>query len=269
MLQAGRADQFGQGCAVPPARAIARPGSAGRRPVKPLSTGEVTRLSNQPKRTRPSTNCRAPDSKAIHTARDTHCALPGAVSPLSEVPMSRLCQRCGAHAQAGRRTPEYRHQPRQQRGVNAGDQRHPGQGRIGHPRGTSINPTVRPAQNSPEQRTVGPGPGQKGNQRCKWRAACSHCRSDVGQLSCAAIRPSDPPCRAPGPWSHPSHFCEEHPYAYRTIPFRTAQRIASMVVVSALAFGLAALRQTPEPHHRSKDRQRGRKTEQAAQDAKG
>ena len=36
--------------------------------VKPLSTGDVTMFTTQPKRASPITHCKAPDSSAIHTA---------------------------------------------------------------------------------------------------------------------------------------------------------------------------------------------------------
>ena len=45
--------------------------------VKAVSTGELTRFSNQPARTNPSPTCSRPDSSASHTARLTHSALPG------------------------------------------------------------------------------------------------------------------------------------------------------------------------------------------------
>lgn len=63
--------------------------------VKPVSTGDVTRFSSQPKRTAPNTSCSRPDSSAIHTASATQCALPGAARPASEVPMSRLLSAVG------------------------------------------------------------------------------------------------------------------------------------------------------------------------------
>lgn len=51
-------------------------------------------------------------------------------------------------------------------------------------------------------------------------------------------------------------------------PFRTAQRIASMVAVSALAFGLAACDKPQNPTIGQKIDNAVEKTEQAAQDAK-
>ena len=103
--RAGRTDRPGEGVE---SRALQ---SAARSPVsaasceprissaaaweKPLSTGEVTRLSNQPKRAIPITICSSPDSRAIHAARATHCALPGSARPVSEAPISRLVSAVG------------------------------------------------------------------------------------------------------------------------------------------------------------------------------
>lgn len=63
--------------------------------VNPPSTGEVTRLSSQPKRRAPSSSCSRPDSSAIHAASCTQCALPGSAMPVSDAPMSRLVSAVG------------------------------------------------------------------------------------------------------------------------------------------------------------------------------
>jgi len=63
--------------------------------VKPLSTGEVTRLSSQPKRASPITSCSSPESMAIHAAMATHWALPGSARPVSDAPISRLVSAVG------------------------------------------------------------------------------------------------------------------------------------------------------------------------------
>ena len=56
--------------------------------VNAMSTGVLTRLSSQPKRASPSASCSAPAMSASHTASNTHCALPGAASPVSEADTS-------------------------------------------------------------------------------------------------------------------------------------------------------------------------------------
>ncbi|MNV37278.1 hypothetical protein D3C71_1287920 [compost metagenome] len=63
--------------------------------VKPLSTGDVTRLSNQPNRTMPMTSWSRPDNSAIHAARATQSALPGSASPVSDAPIKRLVSAVG------------------------------------------------------------------------------------------------------------------------------------------------------------------------------
>ena len=66
-----------------------------------MSTGEFTRLSNQPKRAKPSTICNRPLSKASHTASAIHCALPGAASPLSDALTNRQVSAVGPTARRG------------------------------------------------------------------------------------------------------------------------------------------------------------------------
>src|SRR2546427_12639478 len=61
--------------------------------VKPVSTGEVTRLSSQPARIRPSDHCTRPDKIAIQAARATQCAEPGSARPVREAPISRSEER--------------------------------------------------------------------------------------------------------------------------------------------------------------------------------
>jgi hypothetical protein len=56
--------------------------------VNPISTGELMRLSSQPNRTKPSTTCNVPVSRASQTASSTQWALPGSARPCSEVPTS-------------------------------------------------------------------------------------------------------------------------------------------------------------------------------------
>ena len=63
--------------------------------VKAISTGAFTRLSNQPKRTSPSTTCSRPLSSASHIASCTHWALPGAASPVSDALTSRQVSAVG------------------------------------------------------------------------------------------------------------------------------------------------------------------------------
>ena len=63
--------------------------------VKLMSTGELTTLSNQPKRIRPKPTCNAPDSKASHTARLIHPRLPGAANPDNEDATSRQVNAVG------------------------------------------------------------------------------------------------------------------------------------------------------------------------------
>ena len=63
--------------------------------VKPLRTGDVTKFSSQPKRTRPKSNCSMPARIAIQAASATHCALPGSAKPVSDAPMSRLVSAVG------------------------------------------------------------------------------------------------------------------------------------------------------------------------------
>ncbi|MNW69300.1 hypothetical protein D3C74_482770 [compost metagenome] len=41
------------------------------------------------------TSCSRPDSKAIHAAMATHCALPGSAKPVSDAPISRLVSAVG------------------------------------------------------------------------------------------------------------------------------------------------------------------------------
>ena len=63
--------------------------------VNAMSTGEFTRLSNQPKRANPSAICSSPLSSDSHTASAIHCALPGVARPLSEALMSRQVSAVG------------------------------------------------------------------------------------------------------------------------------------------------------------------------------
>ena len=63
--------------------------------VKAVSTGELTRLSNQPKRAKPKTICSTPDSSDSQTARLTHSALPGVARPLSEADTSMAVSAVG------------------------------------------------------------------------------------------------------------------------------------------------------------------------------
>ena len=63
--------------------------------VKAISTGELTRLSSQPKRARPSATCSRPVSSASHTARVTHCGLPGWARPVSEAAISSAVSAVG------------------------------------------------------------------------------------------------------------------------------------------------------------------------------
>ena len=63
--------------------------------VKAISTGALTRLSSQPNRTKPSTTCTRPDSRASHTASSIHCALPGAAMPVSEALTSKQVRAVG------------------------------------------------------------------------------------------------------------------------------------------------------------------------------
>ena len=63
--------------------------------VNAISTGEVIRLSSQPKRTKPSATCVRPVNKHSQTASSIHCALPGAASPVSEVPTSSAVSAVG------------------------------------------------------------------------------------------------------------------------------------------------------------------------------
>ena len=63
--------------------------------VKPISTGELTSRSSQPKRPAPSASCIAPDSSVSQTASATHSRLPGMASGASEAPTSRLVSAVG------------------------------------------------------------------------------------------------------------------------------------------------------------------------------
>ena len=63
--------------------------------VNPISTGELMRLSSQPKRTKPSTTCNVPVSRASQTASSTQWVLPGSARPCSEVPTSRQVSAVG------------------------------------------------------------------------------------------------------------------------------------------------------------------------------
>ena len=63
--------------------------------VKAMSTGELTRLSNQPKRAKPSTICSSPVSSASHTASSIQRWLPGSAKPVSEAPTSRQVRAVG------------------------------------------------------------------------------------------------------------------------------------------------------------------------------
>ena len=63
--------------------------------VNPAITGELTRFSSQPKRPNPNSSCSAPDISASHTARLTHCALPGSARPTRDAPINRLVSAVG------------------------------------------------------------------------------------------------------------------------------------------------------------------------------
>jgi hypothetical protein len=63
--------------------------------VNAVSTGELTRFSNQPARTSPSPTCSRPDSSASHTARLTHSALPGCARPVSDAVTSKQVNAVG------------------------------------------------------------------------------------------------------------------------------------------------------------------------------
>ncbi|MNT16060.1 hypothetical protein D3C72_1511470 [compost metagenome] len=63
--------------------------------VKPLSTGEVTKLSSQPNRARPITSCSTPDISAIQAANATHWALPGSARPVRDAPINKLVNAVG------------------------------------------------------------------------------------------------------------------------------------------------------------------------------
>ena len=63
--------------------------------VKPESTGELTRFSSQPKRPRPSSNCKPPDIRASQTASATQVSLAGSARPDSDAPISRLLSAVG------------------------------------------------------------------------------------------------------------------------------------------------------------------------------
>ena len=63
--------------------------------VNPISTGELTSLSSQPKRPIPSISWMAPDNSAIHAASATHSALPGIARGASEAPTSKLVSAVG------------------------------------------------------------------------------------------------------------------------------------------------------------------------------
>ena len=69
--------------------------------VKPASTGEVTKLSNQPARTRPSENCTRPERIAIQAASCTHCDEPGSAMPTSDAPMSKADKAVGPTPRRG------------------------------------------------------------------------------------------------------------------------------------------------------------------------
>ena len=69
--------------------------------VKPASTGEVTRLSNQPARIRPRLHCTRPESIAIHAASATHCVEPGSAMPVSEAPISSALSAVGPTPRRG------------------------------------------------------------------------------------------------------------------------------------------------------------------------
>jgi hypothetical protein len=57
--------------------------------VKAIRTGALTRLSNQPKRAKPSTICSPPESRASHTASSIQRALPGSARPVRDALTSR------------------------------------------------------------------------------------------------------------------------------------------------------------------------------------
>ena len=63
--------------------------------VKPVITGELTRLSSQPNRPIPSTSWNTPDSSASHTASSTQRWLPGSAICVSAAPMNRLVSAVG------------------------------------------------------------------------------------------------------------------------------------------------------------------------------
>jgi hypothetical protein len=63
--------------------------------VKPMSTGELTSRSSQPKRPAPSTIWMVPDISVSHTAMATHSSLPATASGASEAPTSRLVSAVG------------------------------------------------------------------------------------------------------------------------------------------------------------------------------
>ena len=63
--------------------------------VKPISTGELTSRSSQPKRPAPSTIWIVPDISVSHTAIATHSALPATASGASEAPTSKLVSAVG------------------------------------------------------------------------------------------------------------------------------------------------------------------------------
>ncbi len=63
--------------------------------VKPISTGEFTSRSSQPKRPAPSTTWMAPEINVSHTAIATHSELPGTASGASDAPTSRLVSAVG------------------------------------------------------------------------------------------------------------------------------------------------------------------------------
>ena len=69
--------------------------------VKPVSTGEVTRLSSQPARISPSDHCTRPDRIAIHAASATQCAEPGSARPVSEAPISSALRAVGPTPRRG------------------------------------------------------------------------------------------------------------------------------------------------------------------------
>ena len=57
--------------------------------MKPVSTGDVTKLSSQPERPSPINSWTPPDSSANHTANSTHWALPGSAKPVKDELTSR------------------------------------------------------------------------------------------------------------------------------------------------------------------------------------